>query len=137
MTEVVSKITWSGGTITPGEFMDFPSRSAAARGRRLAGVPVDADLRGRRGRPLDRHPRGGRRGARAPGADADPAPGRGGGRPATTAPAGEEAAAGEDSDNSSNGLAVAALIVGILGLAVGGFALVQGRSASAAAASKD
>jgi uncharacterized protein YcnI len=138
VTEVVSKITWSGGTVKPGEFVEFPVS--------LGPLPEDVESlsfptvqtydSGEVVRWIDVPEEG----AEEP---EHPAP------TLTLLPAEEEAAAApaeeaadaaatsEESDSSSDGLAIVALIVGILGLAVGGFALVKGRSGSAAGASKD
>jgi uncharacterized protein YcnI len=137
VTEVVSKITWTGGTINPGEFVDFPVS--------LGPLPEDVDSLAfpsiqtydsgevvrwieipEEGAEEPEHP--------APMLTLLPAEEEGA---AATEPAEEEAAAPAEDESSSDGLAIAALIVGIAGLLVGGFALVRGRSGSAAGASKD
>lgn len=142
VTEVVSKITWSGGVIQPGEFQDFPVS--------LGPLPEDVeslafptiqtyesgeDVRWievpEEGAEEPEHP--------APMLTLTPAEEEGG---ATDTAAADEAAdaAADDSDSdsdSSNTLAIAALIVGALGLAVGGVALAKGRSTTTAGASKD
>lgn len=138
VTEVVSKITWSGGVIQPGEFQDFPvslgplpedveslafpSIQTYESGEVVRWIEVAEE----EGEELERP---------APVLTLTPAEEEGG---AAAAPAADEAAAAPAEDNeSSNALAIVALIVGALGLAVGGLALAKGRSAATAGASKD
>jgi uncharacterized protein YcnI len=137
VTEVVSKITWSGGVIQPGEFQDFPvslgplpedveslafpSIQTYENGEVVRWIEVAEEEGAELERPapiLTLTPPEEEAGAAEPAADE-----------AAAAPA-------EDSD-SSNALAVVALIVGVLGLAVGGLALAKGRSSATAGASKD
>ena len=55
ITEAVSRITWTGGRIGPGEFDEFDvSMGPLPGGHRPARVPDSPDLRERRSRPLDR-----------------------------------------------------------------------------------
>jgi uncharacterized protein YcnI len=138
VTEVVSKITWSGGVIKPGEFMDFPVS--------LGPLPEDVDsLTFPTIQTYESNEEVGwievaEEGAEEPERPAPTltlTPAEEEGATATTA---DEAAAAEgtdDSSDSSNGLAVAALVVGALGLAVGGLALVKSRSLAAGGAAKE
>jgi uncharacterized protein YcnI len=137
LTEVVSKITWSGGTINPGEFVDFPvslgplpedveslafpSIQTYDSGEVVRWIEIPEE-----GAEEPEHP--------APMLTLLPPEEEGA---AATEPAAEEAAAPAEDESSSDGLAIAALVVGIAGLLVGGFALVRSRSTSGAGASKD
>jgi uncharacterized protein YcnI len=136
VTEVVSKITWTGGTIGNREFQDFPVS--------LGPLPEDVDSlafpaiqtydSGEVVRWIEIPEEGGEEPEHpAPMLTLLPAEEE----PAAAAPTEEAAAPAEDDDSSSNTLSVVALIVGVLGLAVGGLALARGRSASGASASKD
>lgn len=137
VTEVVSTITWSGGLIKPGEFQDFPVS--------LGPLPEDVDSltfpsiqtyeNGEVVRWIDvaeegaeepEHP--------APVLALTPAVEEGAATATTVA---DESAAPADDGDGSDGLAVAALVVGLLGLVVGGVALAKARSTSTADASKD
>jgi hypothetical protein len=136
----VSKITWQGGVIKPGEFEEFDVSVGA--------LPEDEDYilfpaiqtyqNGEVVRWIDK--------PAAPGAEeperpapkltlVDPEPeGAGGKTTATTASAAPASDKGlsvsnvatQDDVDSANTLGVVGIVVGILGLAVGGFALVRG-----------
>ena len=138
VTEVVSTITWSGGVINPGEFVEFPIS--------LGPLPEDVDQLmfpsiqtyesgevvrwieppGEDGEEVE-HP--------APVLNLLPA------EEEAAAPAAEEEAAGptvedvatQDDVDSANTMGLIGIVVGVLGLAVGGFALVRSRSAAPAA----
>ena len=123
------------GRIAPGQFQDFGLSLRMPEGK--AGDEADlqgaADLRGRRGRPLDRA--GGRRRARA-GRDADGG-GAGGGHGApAAAPAAARRAAGARprrgarDDGGSDTLSIVALVVGALGLVAALAALAAARRRS-------
>jgi periplasmic copper chaperone A len=138
VTEVVSKITWSGGVIKPGEFQDFPVS--------LGPLPEDVDSLvfpaiqtyegGEVVRWIDVAEEGAEEPERpAPTLTLTPAEEEGGATATTVAD--EAAAAPADDSDSSNGLAIAALVVGLLGLVVGGVALAKSRSTATAGASKD
>ena len=125
ITEGVKQITWTADSdedgIPPGAFQDFGlSVPGPRQGRRQARVQGAPDLRRRRGRALDR-----RRGLRQPGRDRHrrrarraPTPRRTaaatlrGRAPAAATPGGHDRAAASD-DDSGNGLAIVALIVGV------------------------
>lgn len=131
--EMVTRITWTGGAIQPGQFEEFPVS--------MGPLPDDADQllfpaiqtydSGEVVRWIEETPPSGEE-------PENPAP------TLTLTAGGDEHGGGEeepengesetasdaddaDSDDDSNTLAVVALIVGTLGLVAGGVALVQGR----------
>jgi uncharacterized protein len=130
VTEEVRRITWTGdgsaqGKIAPGQFMDFPLsvQIPGKAGEKLTFKALQTYDDGKVARWIG-----------APGSS-EPAP-----QVAVTAaqtegaatsghnmPANTTAAAQSDSSGSSNGLSIAALIVGALGLLAGGAALLTTR----------
>ena len=142
VTEVVASITWSGGLINPGEFQDFP----------ISMGPLPEDVDEMLFPSIQTYDSGEVvRWINPPGAEGeeveDPAP-----RLTLTAPVDEEAAAPAEDDtagpslenvatqddvDSANTVGIIGIVVGLLGLAVGGFALVRSRSAAPAASTKE
>jgi uncharacterized protein YcnI len=142
VTEVVSSITWSGGLINPGEFQDFP----------ISMGPLPEDVDEMLFPSIQTYDSGEVvRWINEPGEEGeeveDPAP-----RLTLTAPADEEAAAPAEDDtagpslenvatqddvDSATTLGIVGIVVGLIGLAVGGFALVRSRSAAPAESSKE
>jgi uncharacterized protein YcnI len=146
LSEQVSTVTWSGGTIPPGAFQDFPIsvKLPDRAGETLTFKAVQTYANGEVVRWIG-----------APDAD-EPAPqvtltaaaGEGDGAGAghddgdaaggdtTTAATGSAASPGSDSgsddDGSSDGLAIAGLVVGAAGLLAGGAALLTARRRPAA-----
>jgi periplasmic copper chaperone A len=140
ISEVVGKVTWTGGTINPGEFQEFNISAGP--------LPEDVDTlefpaiqtyaSGEVVRWIEEVPEGGEE-------PEHPVPTlalvasagdeHGGGADAEEAsdePAdGAEAAAttSESDDDGTDALAVVALVVGALGVLLGGLALIRGRSA--------
>jgi uncharacterized protein YcnI len=132
ITEAVSRITWTGGPIQPGQFEEFPIS--------MGPLPDDTDQlvlpaiqtyeSGEVVRWIEETPPSGEE-------PEHPAPvltltaggdEHGGGEEEPENGESETAAADSDgSDDDSNTLAVVALVVGALGLVTGGIALVQGR----------
>lgn len=128
VTEVVDKVTWSGGTVAPGEFQEFD----------VSLGPLPEDLDQVEFPAIQTYDDGSEvRWIEEPGAD--------GSEPEHPVPTltlvdatdegGSEAAVpisadSEDDDDSSNTLAIVALVVGGLGVILGGLALVRSRSAS-------
>jgi periplasmic copper chaperone A len=145
ITEVVDTITWSGGLIRPGEFEEF--------GVSMGPLPEDVDqikfpsiqtyepVDGQEGEVVEWIEDPPAEGEEEP---ERPAPlltlmeeeeeGGGGGAAEEASGLTVENAASQDDVDSANTMALIGLLVGLLGLATGGFALVQGRRASAAAA---
>lgn len=120
VTEGVSEIIWSGGSIAPGEFQDFPLsvQIPDQAGKALTFKALQTYDNGEVVRWI------------GPPESEEPAP-----QVMVTA-AEEEGHGSEDSgsdDGESNGLAIAALIVGALGLIAGGTALLVSRKRPAKA----
>jgi uncharacterized protein YcnI len=140
VTEVVSSITWSGGVINPGEFVEFPVS--------LGPLPEDVD---ELMFPSIQTYESGEvvRWIEPPAEDGSevehPAPLLSLLPPEeeAAAPAAEEEAAGptvenvatQDDVDSANTMGLIGIVVGVLGLAVGGFALVRSRSGAPVPAS--
>lgn len=141
ITEVVSKITWTGGTINPGEFEDFEVSAGP--------LPEDADLLlfptiqtyegGEEVRWIDEPaPEGEEEPERpAPALTLVDAEDEGGGDAAATSADGESASgltvenvASQDDVDSANTLAAVGIAVGVIGLVVAVFSLVRGRRAT-------
>jgi uncharacterized protein YcnI len=143
VTEVVDKITWTGGTINPGEFeefsisagvlpddvdkLEFPAIQTYASGEEVRWIEEVAE-----GGDEPEHP------VPTLYLTAATGDGHGGGGDAeeasTGGATGEDAAAAASSDSddgSSNALSIVALVVGGLGVILGGLALIRGRSAAA------
>jgi periplasmic copper chaperone A len=121
ITEGVSRITWTGGTIPPGGFQDF-NLSVLVPGKAgdtLTFKALQTYSNGKIVRWI------------GPESSENPAPTlkitSGDAAPATAPAAPAATPAKSDNDSSSNGLAIAALIVGALGLATGAFALTASR----------
>jgi periplasmic copper chaperone A len=131
ITEAVSRITWTGGRVGPGEFDDFEVS--------MGPLPDDADElvfralqtyeNGEVVRWIEETPAGGEE-------PEFPAPvltltGEAGGHAEEggeeTTPAATEVAAEDEDEGESDALAVVALVVGAAGLVVGGAAFVLGR----------
>jgi periplasmic copper chaperone A len=130
-TEAVSKITWTGGAVKPGEFEEFdvslgplPDKVDSLEFKALqtydSGEVVRWIEEATDGGEEPEHPAPVLTLVDAPEEDGDSA----GGTP--TDLAAQETSSSED-DSSSDGLAIAALVVGGLGLIVGGVALARGR----------
>lgn len=141
VTEVVSKITWTGGVINPGEFQEFdvslgrmpeegdslsfPSIQTYSSGEVVRWIDPVVE-----GQEEPEHP--------APTLKLiDPAPESGTAAPADAENGGEDTAtlpvgdtASQDDVDSANTLATIGLVVGVLGLAVAVFALVRSRRSS-------
>ena len=141
VTEVVSKITWTGGTINPGEFQEFdvsigrmpedvdslafPSIQTYSSGEVVRWIDPVVE-----GQEEPEHP--------APTLKLiEPAPEGGAAAPDQTDNGQEDAAtvpvgntATQDDVDSANTLATIGLVVGVLGLAVAVFALVRSRRSS-------
>ena len=129
VSEVVDKVTWSGGTIAPGEFQEFDVS--------LGPLPEDLDqIEFPAIQTYD--DRDEVRWIEEPGADGSepehPVPTLFLTAAAADDERGNEAAVttsseSEDDDDSSHTLAIVALVVGGLGVILGGLALVRSRSA--------
>ena len=141
ISEVVSKVTWSGGAIAPGEFQEFEVSAGP--------LPDDVDQiefpaiqtydDGEISRWIEETPEGGEEPEHpvpvlalvaSTGDEHEAA------TPISAAPddSDEAAATTSDSDDdSSNALAIVALVVGGLGVILGGLALIRNRSAGASA----
>jgi uncharacterized protein YcnI len=141
VTEVVSKITWTGGTINPGEFqefdvsigrmpedvesIEFPSIQTYSSGEIVRWIDPVVE-----GEEEPEHP--------APTLHLiDPAPEAGAAAGAGEATAADDAAtvpvgniASQDDVDSAQRLAAIGLVVGVLGLVVAVFALVRSRRSS-------
>jgi uncharacterized protein len=120
VTEGVHEIIWSGGKIAPGRFQDFPIsvQIPGEAGDTLTFKALQTYDNGEVVRWIG-----------APESE-EPAPQVAvteGGEGHHGAAAESEEESSDDSDSDSNGLAVAALIVGILALLAGGAALVRSR----------
>jgi periplasmic copper chaperone A len=123
ITEAVSKITWSGGTIAPGEFQQFLVSAGP--------LPDDTDHLefkalqtyddGEVVRWIEETPEGGEE-PEFPAPVLELTPSTGDEHGGST-----EEASSESDDGDSNTLAIVALIVGGLGLVAGGAAIVMGR----------
>jgi len=148
ITEVVSKITWTGGTINPGEFQEFdvsigrmpedvdslafPSIQTYSSGEVVRWIDPVVE-----GQEEPEHP--------APTLKLiDPAPESGTAAPEEADNSGEDTAtvpvgetASQDDVDSANTLATIGLVVGVLGLAVAVFALVRSRRSSGGTGSSD
>ena len=140
VTEVVSKITWTGGEIGPGEFQEFDVS--------VGPLPIDVDTLefpsiqtysdGDIVRWIEEVPEGGEEPERpAPTLTLVPADaegdGHGGGAEADEAAAAADAdaaASPSDSDDDSNVLSIVALVVGGVGVLLGGLALIRRRPAA-------
>jgi uncharacterized protein YcnI len=124
VTEEVDRITFSGGTIGPGEFQDFGLSVAVPEGRpgsMLTFKSLQTYSNGEVvrwiGPPDSDEP--------APQVELTPAEGEeAASQPAAQQPA---APAASEEDDEGNGLAIAALIVGAAGLVAGLAALLMGR----------
>jgi len=141
VTEVVSKITWTGGTINPGEFQEFdvsigqmpedvdtlafPSIQTYSSGEIVRWIDpvVEGEEEPEHPVPtlhlIDPAPEGG---TAAPAADDT------GSEDAATVPLGDVAS--QDDVDSANTLATVGIAVGVLGLAVAVFALFRSRRSS-------
>ncbi|MGH7357841.1 MAG: YcnI family protein, partial [Candidatus Rokuibacteriota bacterium] len=135
ITEAVSTITWSGGTIGPGEFQQFLVSAGP--------LPDDTDHlefkalqtydNGDVVRWIQETPEGGEEpDFPAPVLELTPSTGDehsdGSEAASDTSDASEEVAdTGDSDDDDSNGLAIVALVVGAVGLVAGGAALVMSR----------
>jgi uncharacterized protein YcnI len=141
VTEVVSAITWTGGPINPGEFVDFPVS--------LGPLPEDVESisfpsiqtydSGEEVRWIDEVTEGGEEPEHpAPLLTLLPAEEEEAAAPADeAAPTATADVASQDDVDSANTMGIIGIVVGLLGLAVGGFALIRSRSSAATAASKD
>lgn len=140
ISQVVSKVTWTGGQIQPGQYGAFhvifgrlPSDTdqvvfKAVQTYSNGNVVRWIDL-AQAGQPAPDHPAPVLTLAKASGSDTGSA------KPAAGAKAGQTTTASKaSSDSTARGLGVAGLIVGVLGLAAGGFGLWRGRRATAASA---
>jgi periplasmic copper chaperone A len=123
VTEEVGTITFSGGEIAPGQFQDFGLSLAVPDGKpgsMLTFKAVQTYSNGEVvrwiGPPDSESP--------APQVELTAAEEEGGSAPATQQPA---APAASEEDDEGNGLAIAALVVGALGLIAGLAALVMAR----------
>jgi uncharacterized protein len=136
ITEVVSRVTWSGGRVAPGEFQRFFVSAGP--------LPEDADAlefralqtydNGEVVRWIEPTPEGGDEPEHpAPVLTLTEATGDEHGGEASADDASQDAAAptteagAEEEDDDGNGLAIAALVVAVVALLVGGGALVAGR----------
>jgi uncharacterized protein YcnI len=121
ITEQVKQITWSGGKIAPGQFQDLPLsvQIPGKAGTTLTFKAIqtydNGDVVRWIGPPDSEEPAPQ---VKVTAAESD--------NPATTAPASSSSG---DGDDDSNTLAIAALIVGGLGLVAGGAALATRRRA--------
>jgi uncharacterized protein len=140
VSEVVSKVTWTGGAIAPGEFQEFDVSAGP--------LPEDVDQiefpaiqtydDGEVARWIEETPASGEEPEHpAPtlllvAATGDEHGSGAAAEEAATDDATEEAAAtsSDSDDDSSDTLAIVALVVGGLGVILGGLALVRSRSAS-------
>jgi uncharacterized protein YcnI len=138
VTGVVSKITWTGGTINPGEFQEFdvsigrmpedadslafPSIQTYSSGEVVRWIDPVVEGQEEPEHPaptlklIDPAPEGG---------TAAPEEAENGGEDTATVPVGDTAS--QDDVDSANTLATIGLVVGVLGLAVAVFALVRSR----------
>jgi len=129
VSEVVDKVTWSGGTIAPGEFQDFD----------VSLGPLPEDLDQVEFPAIQTYDDGTEvRWIEEPGANGEepehPVPTLLLTAAAADDEGGNEAAAPisseSEDDDSSNTLAIVALVVGGIGVILGGLALVRSRSTS-------
>lgn len=145
VTEVVSKITWTGGTINPGEFQEFeisagplpedvdqilfPTIQTYASGEvvRWIDEPLDSGEEPEHPAPLltlvaseDEHGGGAAEDEEATGASDEAAVG-----------VSVENTASQDDVDSASTLAIVGVVVGVLGLLAGGFALIRSRKSAA------
>ena len=136
ISEVVGSITWSGGTIKPGEYQDFevsagplpetdsvtfPTVQTYSNGQVVRWIDPSVE-----GQPEPEHPlptlkltKAGSDGSSASGSSSDSASG-------VTV----KNAASKDDVNTANTLAIVGIAVGALGLLVGGFALIRSRKSA-------
>jgi len=149
VSEQVGTITWSGGTIPPGAFQDFPisvklpDRAGETLTFKALQTYANGEVVRWIGAPDGDEPApqvtltaaGGEGDGAGAGHDAD-ADGAGGDDGGTTAApaAGSAASSGSDDDSggSSDGLAIAGLVAGVAGLLAGGAALLSVRRRPAA-----
>jgi uncharacterized protein YcnI len=129
VTEAVSRVTWSGGKIGPGQFQQFAIE--------VGPLPDDTDTllfkalqtydNGDVVRWIEETPASGEE-PEHPAPELTLAAATGdehGGTTETTAASGNASESSSSDDSDSNGLAIAALIVGAVGLVVGGVALAR------------
>ncbi len=123
ITEAVTEVTWTadpGGGLEPGQYQTFSISAGPLPDARLGDVPGPAGLRRRLDRVVDRPDRRGPGRAGAPCPHAEPrAPPSG-----DTAADSSGTSSASSADTGSSGLAVTALIVGIVGLLVGAVGVV-------------
>jgi periplasmic copper chaperone A len=137
VTEQVSRITWTGdgkqGVIAPGQFQDFGLSLGIPKGKPGSKLTFKA-LQSYQGGEIVRWI--------GPEDSDEPAPtvtltaaGEGGGHgaPAAAAPAAAATGGDDDDDGGSDGLAIAALVVGGLGLLAGAGGLLMARRNRSAA----
>jgi uncharacterized protein YcnI len=141
ITEVVSRITWSGGEIRPGEFQEFAVSVGPlpADVERLAFPTIQTYAAGEPGEEVVRWideaaPGAGEPDHPVPALTLTPAAsGEQPTTPTTASGAGAPAPASDDpedeEDDDARGLALAALVVAIIGVALGGVALLRRRAA--------
>jgi periplasmic copper chaperone A len=130
ITDVVSKITWSGGEIAPGQFQVFPVS--------MGPLPTDTNelvfealqtySDGEVVRWIDEPTASGEEPEHpAPVLTLSASTGDAHGGDTADAPAEATAESDDSGDDDGNGLAIGALVVGALGLVTGGVALVGSR----------
>ncbi len=128
ITEVVDAVTWSGGTVNPGEFQEFNVSAGPLPSDvdELAFPALQTYADGEEVRWIEEQAEGGD--------EPDyPVPvltltAATGDEHGESTEDGEAAAATDDSDDGSDSLAIVALIVGGLGVILGGLALIRNRS---------
>jgi uncharacterized protein YcnI len=135
ISEVVSKVTWTGGTINPGEFQEFNISAGQLPDdvETLEFPAIQTYSNGDEVRWIEETPAGGEEPdypvptlALVAAAADDHGDGAEAEEAATD---GEQAASpSEDSDDDSNALAVVALVVGGVGVVLGGLALIRRRA---------
>lgn len=122
VTEGVHEIIWSGGTIAPGEFMDFPlsvqipDEAGTTLTFKALQTYDDGEVVRWIGAPESEHP--------APRVMVTAEEGEGHAAATSSEPSDSSSS---ESDSASKGLGIAALIVGALGLLAGGAALARSR----------
>ncbi|MFG2786592.1 YcnI family protein [Streptomyces sp. NPDC048419] len=144
ITDAVSEITWTGGEIGPGQYEDFNVAfgQLPGSGDQLVFKTLQTYSDGKTVRWIEEPQSGGdepenpapvlKLTAKAAGDDGGTGgDGSGASAPASKAAGSSASASSDSSDSTARGLAIAGLVVGVLGLAAAAFALLRGRSGKA------
>jgi uncharacterized protein YcnI len=144
ITDAVSEITWTGGKIGPGQYEDFNVAFGQLpdSGDQLVFKTLQTYSDGKTVRWIEEPQSGGdepenpapvlKLTAKAAGDDGGTGgDGSGASAPASKAAGSSASASSDSSDSTARGLAIAGLVVGVLGLVAAAFALLRGRSGKA------